>query len=88
MASDPRLRRDDPYGNFNGFASTYGTYTWQMTIGEHGPEAGEIFADQFLAWTYDTYYGDLPDQTIPPFLDQANARRNWMNKHMPDFLGE
>jgi len=46
------------------------------------PRYNEIFADQFLAWTFDTYCtGTTSDE-----LERAEARREWMNNHMAEWL--
>ena len=73
----------DLYGRGNqpvsyGFASPFGTLDWQMSF-TNASTPNEIFADQFLGWTFDTW-GDLT-------VDQAEARSNWMKDHMANYLG-
>ena len=73
------LRRgNDPKFNY-GFASTLGDHTWQMAY-TNVSSSNEIFADQFLAWTFNTF------STNQEGSDAAIERSKWMNEWMPVYL--
>ena|GEM_PF-7005760 len=60
-------------GDKCGFASPLGWMDWVMNPAN---EAGEIFADQFLGWTFSRW-----DST-----DLGDYRRDWMNTDMVEWL--
>ena len=79
IANQPKsYSREGEGGKSYGFASPFGTLDWQMSY-TNASSPNEIFADQFLGWTFDTW-GDLA-------TDQAEARSNWMYNHMAGYLG-
>jgi RHS repeat-associated protein len=81
IGTDSNLERGtEPDYNY-GFAIGYNHLTWQMsTVNASSPN--EIFADQFLAWTFDRWYSGTDEAN----MSMANARRNWMDTNMPNWL--
>jgi hypothetical protein len=84
ISQDNRLARSNPgTGKYYGFASGFNYFTWQMAY-VNAQTSHEIFADQFLAWTFDTYYSGPENEERD--LEKAAARRNWMNDNMAEWL--
>ena len=88
IANDPNTYgRQGKIGMSYGFASAFGTFDWQMSF-TNASTPNEIFADQFLGWTFNKWYdgtwGEF-DRNLP--IDQANERSKWMNEHMSYYLG-
>ena len=69
-----------------GFASAFGTFDWQMSYTD--PETpNEIFADQFLGWTFNTWYdGTWGEFDRDLAINQADARSTWMKTYMASYL--
>jgi hypothetical protein len=81
MKSNSLLRRGDIPGESYGFASGYGYFLWQMSY-TNASSPNEIFADQFLGWTYNTWYTGMDEL----YINQAEARSAWMENNMGGFL--
>ncbi len=69
-----RIGHTAPYGKFWGFAG--GFEKWQFALTGMASGSGEIFADMFLGWTYDTWEESL----------RGDKRRAYMNWEMSYYL--
>ena len=77
---NPNLTRNGNEKDDYGFASRSDQLTWQLHgRGERAGDPGEIFADQFLGWTFDFWQGSPNALTTVAASDRAA----WMNGYMP-----
>ncbi len=72
---------DSTLGSFSGFASQQNQLTWQVAVTNAGLPS-EVYADQFLGWTFDTWQR----RSDGSFHDDAVLRRNFMDKYMPGWI--
>jgi hypothetical protein len=82
IGTNENLARDGTVVGNYGFASQSNVYTWQMH--GQGGDAGtsnEIYADQFLGWTFNVWEGGPGALTV-----SASDRAAWMNTRMPGWL--
>jgi len=96
MVSDRRLRRGTDSNQAYGFASPGYNLAWQQhscyvdDLSEPYPPcilSGEIFADQFLGWTYDAWETRFNPITGRLELStEAEVRSEWMNDNMYRWL--
>jgi RHS repeat-associated protein len=96
MQVDTRLKRGTDTNLSYGFASPGYNLAWQQhscytddRTQSNPPctSSGEIFADQFLGWTYDTWETELNPFTGGAVLnDSGRARSSWMNTNMSRWL--
>ncbi len=85
VARDDNLKRDEPtVGSYYGFASQFGYFTWQQSY-SNAESYREIFADQFLGWTFDTWFSLDPKQ-YPRDAEMAKTRKKWMDQRMPGWI--
>jgi RHS repeat-associated protein len=86
FVTSPGLRRSASPGGYQGFASDNSDSTWQL----HGKDlaypgsasgAGEVFADQFLGWSANSWQTEHGALTV-----DGSLRANWMNEHMPGWV--
>jgi len=83
VAQNNYLKRDNPQeGLYYGFAGQFGYFTWQQAY-NNAQSYREIFADQFLGWTFDKWY-DL-DESSQDF-QSAKEREKWMGDNMPGWV--
>jgi RHS repeat-associated protein len=84
MATNANLQRSDAERRNYGFASRSDVFTWQMHgTGSDAGWSNEVFADQFLGWTFNTWEGSPGALTV-----QASDRAAWMNNRMPGWVGQ
>jgi hypothetical protein len=72
--NDPNYSQND---RFAGFAGGFGS--WQYS---HSNSSGEIFADMFLGWVYNSW-SHLPNGNLTPM---AQIRSTHMNQNMDDLI--
>jgi hypothetical protein len=91
MSVDTNLQRWAEKERYFGFGSTYKSFplNWQMSVNPeddpHYVESGsEVFADMFLGWTYNTWYGGSNSREIY----MANAKSHWMGGFMSGWFRE
>jgi hypothetical protein len=96
METNRDLRRGTDQNETYGFASPGNIVTWQQhscymdDLSKPYPPcilSGEIFADQFLGWTYDAWDGTFDPVTQTYKLsDRGRARSDWMDENMRKWL--
>jgi len=72
---------DITLGDFSGFASQQNQLTWQVAVTNAGLPS-EVYADQFLGWTFDTWQR----KSDGSLHSDATLRRNFMDKYMPGWI--
>jgi hypothetical protein len=82
IAENPLLQRSSDSNSYSGFASRNSQRVW---VQNPSTSASEVFADQFLGWTRNTWER-LPGDRYGVWTPEGAARSNWMTTNMSVWL--
>jgi hypothetical protein len=82
MLSDPLLVRSSDRNSYSGFASRNSRRTW---VQNSSTSPSEVFADQFLGWTFNTWE-KLEKDRYGVLTEAGTARSNWMTTNMAEWV--